>query len=165
MRLAGLRHDGLKVNPARIDGGGPNNIVPDLAILRVNLRPSSPDDMATALQGLRAQIEAIEKEHGVHAHLHGGFNRPPKPIDDQTERLFTLVKNCGADLGLPIGWRATGGVCDGNNIAACGIPVVDTMGPRGGAIHSDKEFLIVDSLAERAQLSTLTLIRLAEHGL
>ena len=153
------------VNPARIDGGGPNNIVPDLAILRVNLRPSSPDDMATALQGLRAQIEAIEKEHGVHAHLHGGFNRPPKPIDDQTERLFTLVKNCGADLGLPIGWRATGGVCDGNNIAACGIPVVDTMGPRGGAIHSDKEFLIVDSLAERAQLSTLTLIRLAEHGL
>jgi glutamate carboxypeptidase len=165
LRLAGLRHDGLKVNPARIDGGGPNNIVPDLAILRVNLRPSSPDDMATALQGLRAQIEAIEKEHGVHAHLHGGFNRPPKPIDDQTERLFTLVKNCGADLGLPIGWRATGGVCDGNNIAACGIPVVDTMGPRGGAIHSDKEFLIVDSLAERAQLSTLTLIRLAEHGL
>ena len=165
LRLAGLRHDGLKVNPARIDGGGPNNIVPDLAILRVNLRPSSPDDMATALQGLRAQIEAIEKEHGVHAHLHGGFNRPPKPIDDQTERLFTLVKNCGVDLGLPIGWRATGGVCDGNNIAACGIPVVDTMGPRGGAIHSDKEFLIVDSLAERAQLSTLTLIRLAEHGL
>ena len=101
----------------------------------------------------------------MHAHLHGSFNRPPKPIDARTERLFTLVKNCGVDLGLPIGWRATGGVCDGNNIAACGIPVVDTMGPRGGAIHSDKEFLIVDSLAERAQLSTLTLIRLAEHGL
>lgn len=165
LRLAGLQHEGLKVNPARIDGGGPNNIVPDLAILRVNLRPSSPDDMAMALESLREQIEAVEKEHGVHAHLHGGFNRPPKPIDAQTERLFTLVKNCGADLGLPIGWRATGGVCDGNNIAACGIPVVDTMGPRGGAIHSDKEFLIVDSLAERAQLSTLTLIRLAEHGL
>ena len=165
LRLAGLQHEGLKVNPARIDGGGPNNIVPDLAILRVNLRPSSPDDMAMALESLREQIEAVEKDHGVHAHLHGGFNRPPKPIDAQTERLFTLVKNCGADLGLPIGWRATGGVCDGNNIAACGIPVVDTMGPRGGAIHSDKEFLIVDSLAERAQLSTLTLIRLAEHGL
>jgi glutamate carboxypeptidase len=165
LRLARLRHDGLKVNPARIDGGGPNNIVPDLAILRVNMRPSSPDDMTAALESLRHQIRAVEKDHGVHAHLHGGFNRPPKPVDAQTERLFTLVKNCGADLGLPIGWRATGGVCDGNNIAACGIPVVDTMGPRGGAIHSDKEFLIVDSLAERAQLSTLTLIRLAEHGL
>ncbi len=165
LRLAGLRHEGLKVNPARIDGGAPNNIVPDLAILRVNLRPSSPDDMTAALEALRAQIDAVEKDHGVHAHLHGGFNRPPKPIDAQTEKLFTLVQTCGSDLGLPIHWRATGGVCDGNNIAACGIPVVDTMGPRGGAIHSDKEFLIVDSLAERAQLSTLTLIRLAEHGL
>ena len=67
-------------------------------------------------------------------------------------RLFELVKSCGADLGQTIGWRDTGGVCDGNNIAACGVPVVDTMGARGGAIHSDQEFLIVDSLVERAQL-------------
>ena len=63
-----------------------------------------------------------------------------------------------------IGWNATGGVCDGNNIAACGVPVVDTMGPRGGAIHSSDEFLIVDSLAERAQLSALTMTRIAERG-
>jgi glutamate carboxypeptidase len=56
-------------------------------------------------------------------------------------------------------------VCDGNNIAACGVPVVDTMGVRGGAIHSDAEFLIVDSLAERAQLSALALLRVAEGGI
>jgi glutamate carboxypeptidase len=55
-------------------------------------------------------------------------------------------------------------VCDGNNIAACGVPVVDTMGARGGAIHSENEFLIVDSLAERARLSALVLLRLAERG-
>ena len=30
---------GSSVNPARIDGGGPNNVVPDLAVLRVNMRP------------------------------------------------------------------------------------------------------------------------------
>jgi glutamate carboxypeptidase len=55
-------------------------------------------------------------------------------------------------------------VCDGNNIAACGVPVIDTMGARGGAIHSEDEFLIVDSLAERARLSALVLLRLAERG-
>jgi glutamate carboxypeptidase len=38
------------------------------------------------------------------------------------------------------------------------------MGPRGGAIHSSGEFLIVDSLAERARLSALTLLRIAERG-
>ena len=78
--------------------------------------------------------------------------------------LFELVRDCGATLGLTIGWNATGGVCDGNNIAACGVPVVDTMGPRGGAIHSSDEFLIVDSLAERARLSALTLLKIAERG-
>src|SRR3546814_5046933 len=77
-------------------------------------------------------------------------------------RLFALVRDCGNALGLDIAWKATGGVCDGNNIAACGVPVVDTMGPRGGAIHSSDEFLIADSLPERARLSALTL-RSEEH--
>jgi glutamate carboxypeptidase len=55
-------------------------------------------------------------------------------------------------------------VCDGNNIAACGVPVVDTMGVRGGKIHSAEEYLIVESLAERAALSALTILRLAGEG-
>lgn len=164
LRLNALKSHDLKVNPAKIDGGGPNNVVPDQAILRVNLRPATPQAMRDAEATLRATIATIEREHGVHAHLHGGFNRPPKPLDAKAERLFSLVRDCGAALGLAIGWRATGGVCDGNNIAACGVPVVDTMGPRGGAIHSSDEFLIVDSLPERAQLSALTLLRLAERG-
>jgi glutamate carboxypeptidase len=94
--------------------------------------------------------------------MHGAWGRPPKPLDPQAERLFNLVRDCGADLGQSLGWRDTGGVCDGNNIAACGVPVVDTMGVRGGAIHSPDEYLIVESLAERARLSALAIARLAQ---
>jgi glutamate carboxypeptidase len=165
LRLAALKSPELKVNPAKIDGGSPNNVVPDQAILRVNMRPSTPEAMIEAEAALRAAVAAVSREHDVHCHLHGGFNRPPKPLDPAATRLFELVRDCGTALGLPpIRWNATGGVCDGNNIAACGIPVVDTMGPRGGAIHSADEFLIVDSLAERAQLSALTMLRIAERG-
>ena len=103
-------------------------------------------------------------DRDVRIDLHGGFNRPPKPIDDGAAKLFALVKDAGADLGLDIGWKATGGVCDGNNIAAAGVPVVDTMGARGGAIHSADEFLLVDSLPERAALSALTVLKIAEQG-
>src|SRR5690606_32235469 len=46
LRLDALKSAKLKVNPAKIDGGGPNNVVPDQAILRVNLRPESPEAMA-----------------------------------------------------------------------------------------------------------------------
>lgn len=75
------------------------------------------------------------------------------------------MRTCGAALGQEIRWQASGGVCDGNNIAACGVPVVDTLGVRGGAIHSPDEYLIVPSLGERAALSALVLHRLAEGAL
>ncbi len=164
LRLAEARSPLLAVNPAKIEGGGPNNVVPDLAILRVNFRPKDDAAIATAQAHLDASIAAVAAAHDVRIHCHGGFNRPPKPIDPGAAQLFALVKAAGDDLGLSIGWRDTGGVCDGNNIAACGVPVVDTMGARGGAIHSADEFLIADSLGERAALSALTIARIAQKG-
>ena len=164
LRLKALTRGGLTVNPAKIDGGSPNNVVPDNAILRVNLRPASPELETYARNEINALIARVQLEHDVSIHLHGSFNRPPKPVDPQAEKLFGLIKQCGVGLGLNIGWKSTGGVCDGNNIAACGVPVVDTMGVRGGSIHSSDEFLITESLSERAALSALTLMRIAEKG-
>jgi glutamate carboxypeptidase len=166
-RGSGLTGDGhgFTCNPARIEGGAPNNVVPDKAVLRVNFRPRTPDDVMAAGALVDRVIAEVARAHDVTVHRHGGFGRPPRPMDHKAERLFALVKACGAELGLPIGWRDTGGVCDGNNIAACGVPVVDTMGARGGGIHSAEEFLIVESLAERARLSALTLIRIAQGGM
>jgi glutamate carboxypeptidase len=161
IQLAALRAPGLSVNPARIDGGGPNNVVPDHAVLRVNFRPATRVDEMQAKNRIVEIAAAIAAQHDVAIHTHGSFGRPPKAMDAKAEKLFGLVQQCGADLGQTIGWKATGGVCDGNNIAACGVPVVDTMGVRGGAIHSSDEYLIVASLAERASLSALTLHRIA----
>jgi len=165
VRLSELRIDGLSVNPARIDGGGPGNVVPELAILRLNIRSENHDQQSQVLAKLRLIVMEAEARHDVSAHIHGGFNRPAKPMDAQQKGLFNLVRVCGSDIGLAISWRNTGGVCDGNNLAACGVPVVDTMGVRGGAIHTPDEFLCVDSLVERARLSTLLLMRLAQGHL
>jgi glutamate carboxypeptidase len=164
LRLAEARSPTLSVNPARIEGGGPNNMVPDLAVLRVNFRPRNAEEIARAQAHIDASVALVAREREVAITVHGGFNRPPKPIDPGAAKLFGMVKQAGADLGLDIGWRDTGGVCDGNNIAAAGVPVVDTMGARGGAIHSPDEFLIVESLPERAGLSALTILRVAEKG-
>ncbi len=161
LRLKAGMRDGLTVNPAKIDGGGPNNVVPDLAVLRVNLRPRSLADQIVAQKLIDSAVAAVTAHHDIHIHVHGHFARPPKPMTPALEALFGVVRLAGADLGQPIGWQSTGGVCDGNNIAACGVPVIDTMGARGGSIHSMEEFLIVDSLSERAALSALTILRLA----
>ena len=161
LRLAKGVGPRLSINPAKIDGGGPNNVVPDHAILRVNLRPATIEDQARAQSLIEASVAMVSAEHDVAIDTHGHFARPPKPMTPELEALFGLVRQAGADLGQTIGWQPTGGVCDGNNIAACGVPVIDTMGVRGGSIHSMEEYLIVDSLAERSALAALTILRLA----
>ena len=165
LRLAMSKTPGLSVNPAKIDGGGPNNVIPDLAILRVNMRPRTTDDQEIAGRLIAKAVEETAQQHQVYIEVHGGFARPPKPMTPEADRLFALVKQAGDDLGQTIGWQATGGVCDGNNIAALGVPVVDTMGVRGGKIHSAEEYLITQSLSERAALSALTILRIAEGRL
>jgi glutamate carboxypeptidase len=160
LRLDAMKRDGLSVNPSRIEGGSPSNVVPDLAILRVNMRPRTPQIEAAAKREIDQLVAAVTAEREVEIKLTGGFGRPPKPLTAEAEALFGLVKRAGADLGQTIAWQPSGGVCDGNNIAACGVPVVDTMGVRGGKIHSMEEFLITESLGERAALSALTVLRL-----
>jgi glutamate carboxypeptidase len=71
------------------------------------------------------------------------------------------VKDVGALLGQDIVWKSSGGVCEGNNLFASGLPNVDTLGVRGGDIHSEAEFAWPESFVERAQLSALILMKLA----
>ncbi|HET8749613.1 MAG TPA: hydrolase [Sphingomicrobium sp.] len=164
LRLDRMKRDGLTVNPSRIEGGSPTNVVPDFAILRVNMRPRTPEIEESAKREIAEAVAAVAAERDVQIEMSGGFGRPPKPLTSEAEALFGLVKQAGADLGQTIAWQPSGGVCDGNNIAACGVPVVDTMGVRGGKIHSMDEFLIAESLGERAALSALTVLRLAARA-
>ncbi|MXO93660.1 hydrolase [Erythrobacter arachoides] len=161
LRLKAMQHADLPINPARIDGGAANNVVPDHAVLRFNIRPKSTEAADRFANDLKAMLADLEGAHEVSVHCQGGISRPPKPVDASAQRLFDLVRASGAALGQAIGWQPSGGVCDGNNIAANHVPVVDTMGVRGGAIHSPDEYMIVPSLIERAQLSAVVLHRLA----
>lgn len=158
--LKSLQHEALSINPAKIDGGGGNNVVPDHAVLRFNIRPRTTQAANRFSTEFSTLLEETSSQLDVQFSVHGGITRPPKPVDPKAQKLFDLIKACGMELGQPIDWQPSGGVCDGNNIAARGIPVVDTMGVRGGAIHSPQEYMIVPSLRERAALSALVIHRL-----
>ena len=163
--LKAMSHSDMSVNPARIEGGSANNVVPDHAVLRFNIRPRTAEAAEAFKRDVRALIDDVASGHEVRIALHGGITRPPKPVDARAQKLFDLVADTSEALGRKLGWQASGGVCDGNNIAACGVPVVDTMGVRGGAIHSPHEYMIASSLSERAALSAVVLHRLATGDL
>ncbi len=155
------QRDGVTFNIAKIDGGGAPNIVPELAIGRYNVRMKDPADMEWIDNCIAELVERINTKDGISAELTGGFTRPPKPMAPANAQVFDWVKQAGALIGQDIKWAPSGGVCEGNNLWASGCPNVDTLGVRGGDIHSDREFVKLSSLVERARLSTVILMKLA----
>ena len=105
------------------------------------------------------------QRHGVTLEIKGEFSSPPKPITDNYSALLEAVRDCGQKLGINSSWEASGGVSDGNKLAAAGLPNVDTLGAVGGNIHSPQEFLVLDSLLERSRLTALLLMRFGSGDL
>lgn len=155
------QREGVTINPARVDGGGANNVVPELCIHHFNIRLERPEDELWCLQHIERIKAEINAKDGISLSVHGSFGRKPKVLTQANQQLLDLACRCGAELGLTIKAMPTGGCCDGNNLAAAGVPNIDTLGVQGGAIHSSDEYLIVSSLSERAKLSALLLLTLA----
>lgn len=162
--INGLR-EGLTLNVGYVHGGGALNIVPDRCVLKFNVRTSRHEDEAWLLDAVQRLLDAANRREGYALELRGGFTRPPKPVSAGTAQLQGLLSDCGRQIGLDLQFRPTGGCCDGNNLAALGLANVDNLGVVGGEIHSEREWMHVSSLAERAKLSALLLLRLASGEL
>lgn len=159
------QREGVTFNVGRVSGGGAVNVVPDLAILRLNVRLGEPEDQAWVKGQLDDIVARADAAQGIRAVLHGGFTRPPKPVDAGIQTLMNHVHSAGAVLDLPLTFSPTGGCCDGNNLAAVGLPNIDNLGVVGANIHSDEETMHIPSLTQRAQLSASLLIGLAAGAL
>jgi glutamate carboxypeptidase len=157
--------EGVTFNTGKIDGGGPTNVVPDLAVIRFNVRAPDKDGADWAMEQVDQLIATHLCADGLHAHIHGGFTRPPKPRTPAQELVFAQVAAAGKAVGLDMFYKDTGGVCEGNNLAASGCANVDTLGPRGGLIHSDQEYAILESFPERVALSLAILFGYASGQL
>ena len=154
------QREGVTVNVAKISGGGALNVVADKAVVRFNVRV--PDAQASAwISEAVQQIVSEPPFRGLTLDLHGGMTRAPKPMDASQTALFEAVRDTGSLLGQTIAWKPSGGVCEGNNLHAAGLPNIDTLGVLGGDIHSDQEFAWPASFVERAQLSALILCKIA----
>lgn len=155
------RREGVTINPGYIHGGGAVNVVPDHALARFNIRIQTPDDEHWCLQQLDRLQQQINSRDGIRLELEGGFGRKPKPLEPHL-KLFERLRRTGETLGLSLRWQSSGGCCDGNNLAAAGLPNIDTLGVCGGGIHSEEEFMLVESLLERARLTAALLFELAQ---
>ncbi len=166
IQIEGLndRDHGITVNVGKIAGGGPLNIVPDLAICGVNVRMIHPGDLPKIKDRLRALLKEHNRKDNLSLDLLEMGDRPPKPFDSRQETLFSKMKECGEELDIEITWKPTGGVADGNLLYAAGVPNIDSLGATGEGMHTHDETIDLNSLVERSQLASLFLIKIADEG-
>ena len=156
--------NGITVNIARISGGTAFNVVPAAAVLQFNVRCQSVDQQLELDAKMKAVIHETAQQSEVALEISGGFSRPPKSISPANQLLMDWVVESGKQLDIDVQFKDTGGCCDGNNLAAVGVPNVDTLGVLGGQIHTADEFMLINSLTERAKLSLNILQKISKEG-
>lgn len=155
------KEKGITVNIGNITGGGPVNIVPDLAICHFNIRMSNPEDLLSLTKALQERAVECNSAEGFSAQLFENSARAPKPFDEKNQALFQKIASCGNEIDISLQTRPSGGVCDGNILSEHGLPTIDTLGAVGGYIHTNQEYILINSLVERSLLSAYFLMKIA----
>jgi glutamate carboxypeptidase len=139
---------GLTVNVDVIHGGSRSNVIPELAMARVDVRVPTALDRDKIEQQMRS-LQAIHPE--ARLEITGGVNRPPLERKMARE-LFRHARDVGRQMGLELSEASTGGGSDGNFTAALGIPTLDGLGGTGDGAHARHEHVIIRELPQRAAL-------------
>lgn len=142
----------LVVNVGTVSGGvGPNTIA-ERASARVDTRFLLLSDGDSCEKSMN-RIASRNSVPGTSGLLIRTSGRAPMEQTDANRRLFRLVREQATSLGITVQEELRSGVSDANTISASGLPVVDGMGPVGDCDHSDREYMIRDSLMEKTLLA------------
>lgn len=155
---------GIVVNVGLIQGGIGPNTVSDHATAEIDTRFLSRADAAATAERL-AEIASLPTVAGTTAELQYVGGRPPMEQNRRNSELFQGIRAEAERLGQPCTEELRSGVSDANTIAQLDIPVVDGMGPIGEGDHSDREYMIRESLPARVRLAAGSILRIWEQRL
>ena len=140
---------GTTLNVGVMRGGTVSNVVPEEAVAEVDVRVMQPSEW----ERLEVEIAVLKPVlDGTSLEITGGLNRPPMPFDETMKATFEKARTIGAEIGIELKASGSGGGSDANFVAPLGIPVLDGLGAVGEGLHSEREFIVADSLGERAKL-------------
>ena len=136
------------------------NVVPQKGTATVDLRFSKEE----GFDELQAGIEAIlgrPSESGARFSWQITKVKPPMAPTGRFEELLQAVVASSKELGIPYRFVRAGGVTDGNTVASVGTATIDGMGPVGGMMCSEQEYLEVDTLVPCSARLAATISKLS----
>jgi glutamate carboxypeptidase len=156
-------------NPARlttvnftvVHSGDRENVIPDLATAKADVRAATPEEFSRVERDLAETVKnKLIPDTQVTATLTRHF--PPMPQNAQTDALATKGQQVYSELGRTLGTEGAGGAADISFCAGVGTPSLDGLGIVGGAGHSPEEFADLESIVPRLYLLTRLVMEAAK---
>ena len=150
------------VTPTIVTGGRRRSLVPAAASVVLDVRARDAAAWAALDARMRGALGALDPPDRLDLQL---FNhRPGIPWTEHGRGLFSVVRAVGDRIGLDV--EAADSLAAGSTafVDATRIPVLDGMGPAGGALMTTREYIEVDSLESRAELLAGTIAALGKDA-
>ncbi len=149
----------LTINVGHIEGGSAPNVIAERATAQIDTRFLTKKDGDFCHRKIQ-EIATNCTTENTKGHIAITTQRPPMEQSDTNRILYTIFQEQAKLLSIPLKEELRSGVSDANTIAAASIPVLDGLGPIGDLDHSDKEYMVKESLKQRCQLTALSILSL-----
>ena len=152
-----LKSKNISLNTGMILGGENINTVPQEAYALLDIRfwtQSQAEKIMNFLKNLEPVIPGSRIKFSIEKQT------PPMEHTTASAKLLSKVKQIAQSIDLELKTGKTGGGSDASIAANMNIPTLDGLGPAGGGIHAENEYVHISSLIERTTLLTETLIRI-----
>lgn len=144
-----LADGGTSVTPTVLTSGTQTNVVPENAVLSVDVRAWTREELDRVDRQIRQRTPWLTDAEVT---VGGGINRYPLP-ENVALPLLELAQSAAKDLGLPaVEGAYAPGASDGNFTGSLGVPTLDGLGSVGGRSHARSEYINVSHLADRTAL-------------
>lgn len=140
------------VNVGIINGGTALNVISDHA--RISFEARSFD--ISFFDKIKVKIDELTKNpylKDIKVEILSLSQSTPLFLNDNTKKLINIYDKIKKEMSIDFEWESTGGGSDANILGGFNVAVIDGAGPIGGELHSDREYLEIDSIAERYSLS------------
>lgn len=155
------RWDDVTVNVGVVRAGTRANIVCPEAELHVEVRAATAAAVKRAEEAIR-EAASRPAVPGTTVAIEQLDLCPPMEDTPASRNMLAKAQAAAAALGFEIGATSTGGVGDANLIAGTGLPVLDGLGPIGGADHTPQEWLDATSVPQRVALLSALIVALGD---
>ena len=157
---------GITVNVSPITGGSSRNTVADEASCEIDLRyrhAKSGLDLFKKIKKIaeKSYVRAPGKSReSTRTDFWGTLHRPPMPRTREGAALANYFRTAARDLRISCRFTHSRTGSDANLTTHVGVPTIDGLGPIGDGAHTPSEYIWLQSLAERANITAIGLSRL-----